>query len=301
MKIVATKAEVRAWRAGSAGVSPAPAGSAGVSPALGSVGLVPTMGYLHEGHLALVRRARQECDRVAASIFVNPAQFDRRADLDAYPRDLERDAALLDGAGCDLLFAPAPAEIYPEGFATWIEPGPVAAANEGASRPGHFRGVATVVAKLFGIVRPDRAYFGRKDAQQLAVVESIVRDLDLPVEIVGVPTVREADGLAMSSRNVRLAAEDRAAAPVVYRALRTARDLFAAGERDAELLRAAMRRTLAAEPRVERVDYASVADAATFAEQAHADDRSLFSLAVWIGGVRLIDNLTPADEPAPRE
>jgi pantoate--beta-alanine ligase len=273
MKTVETIAEVRDWRAEDA-----------------DVGLVPTMGFLHEGHLALVRRAKDECRRVAASIFVNPSQFDRAADLDSYPRDLERDLSLLEAAGCDLAFVPAAAEIYPPGFQTWVDPGAVAAPNEGAHRPGHFRGVATVVLKLFGIFRPRRAYFGRKDAQQLAVVRALVRDFDLPVEVVGVATVREPDGLAMSSRNALLSAADRRAAPVLYRALVAAREAWRRGERRAVELLDRVRGVLAEEPAV-RVDYLSVADPDTFEELDAVRGRAVLSLAAFVGPARLIDNV----------
>ncbi|HWX23761.1 MAG TPA: pantoate--beta-alanine ligase, partial [Vicinamibacteria bacterium] len=207
----------------------------------GEVGLVPTMGYLHRGHLSLVQRARRENDHVVVSLFVNPTQFGEHEDLSRYPRDLGRDRAALEEAGCDGLFAPSEEEMYPRGFDTAVAVGRVASPLEGERRPGHFRGVATVVLKLFGIVEPDRAYFGEKDAQQLGVIRTLVRDLNVRVEIVGCPTVREPDGLALSSRNSYLDAEERKAAPVLYRALRGAEELFAKGERDAALLRDRMK------------------------------------------------------------
>jgi pantoate--beta-alanine ligase len=274
MKTVRTIAEVRAWR----------------REAEGAVGLVPTMGYLHAGHLSLLARARAENERVAASVFVNPTQFGPQEDLSRYPRDLGRDQALLADTGCDLVFAPSVEEMYPPGLTTRVEPGLVAEPLEGARRPGHFQGVATVVAKLFGIFRPDRAYFGQKDAQQLAVIRRLARDLDLGVEVVACPTVREPDGLAMSSRNSYLDAADRQAAPVLYHALTAARDRWTAGERDAEALRALMRSVLDAEPRA-RTDYVSVADPETFRERERADAPSLLLLAVFVGRARLIDNL----------
>jgi pantoate--beta-alanine ligase len=274
VKVAATIADARAWRAS----------------ATGTVGLVPTMGALHAGHLSLVSRCRRETDHTVASLFVNPAQFGPREDLSRYPRDFEGDRRRLEEEGCALLFAPAPEEMYPAAFGTWIEPGEVGAPLEGARRPGHFRGVATVVQKLFGILEPDRAYFGEKDAQQLAVIRSMVRDLDVPVAVVGCPIVREADGLAMSSRNRYLDPDDRRAAPVLFRALSRARDLWRGGERDAETLRAALRETLAAEPRA-RVDYVSVADPGTFVELDRAEGPALLSLAVFVGGARLIDNV----------
>jgi pantoate--beta-alanine ligase len=274
VRIVRTIAEARAWRRSGEG----------------EVGLVPTMGALHRGHLSLVERARRDCARVAASVFVNPSQFGPGEDFAAYPRDLERDAALLEAAGCDLLFAPEPASMYAPGHDTRVEPGAVTAPLEGERRPGHFRGVATVVLKLLNVVQPERAYFGRKDAQQLAVVRRVVRDLDLPVEIVGCPTVREADGLALSSRNRYLDPAQRAAAPVLHRALCRARDAHRAGERDADALRALMRAALAGEP-LARVDYVSVADPDTFAELERVSGPALALVAVFVGRARLIDNL----------
>ncbi|MBI4235843.1 MAG: pantoate--beta-alanine ligase [Chloroflexi bacterium] len=256
----------------------------------GSLGFVPTMGYLHEGHLELVRRAKAENEAVAASIFVNPTQFGPAEDLAAYPRDFARDRAMLERTGCDLLFYPSVEEIYPPpGADMFVVPGRVAAVLEGAVRPGHFRGVATVVAKLFNIVQPQRAYFGQKDGQQVAVIKRMVRDLDFPVEIVVVPTVREPDGLAMSSRNVYLSPADRAAAPVLYRALRRAEELYQGGERDAEALRRAVRQVLASEP-LAHVDYVSVADADTLEELNRVQGCAMASLAVRIGRTRLIDN-----------
>jgi pantoate--beta-alanine ligase len=274
LKEVARIADARAWRAALGG----------------SVGLVPTMGYLHAGHLSLVERARRENDHVAASLFVNPTQFGPSEDLAGYPRDLARDRALLEQAGCDLLFAPGVADMYPEGRGTTVDPGGVSAPLEGERRPGHFQGVATVVLKLLNIVQPHRAYFGQKDAQQLGVIRAMVRDLDVPVEIVGCPTVREPDGLALSSRNSYLDADDRRAAPVLYRALLAARRLWEEGERSGDVLREAMRRVLAAEPRA-RVDYVSVADPLTFRELERLDGPALLSMAVFVGRARLIDNL----------
>ncbi len=254
-------------------------------------GFVPTMGALHEGHLSLVRLARLLCPRVAVSIFVNPTQFNDKRDLERYPRDLERDAELLRGAGCDVVFAPEAREIYPEGFSTAIDVGPVTRPLEGAMRPGHFNGVAVVVTKLLNIVRPTHAVFGQKDAQQLAVIRRMVRDLDMSVEIVAGPTSREADGLAMSSRNALLTIEDRAAAPVLWRALSAVRDGHAAGERDADVLRALMNAILGAEKRA-APEYVSVADPVTLAELDRVGAAgALVSLAVCFGPVRLIDNV----------
>jgi pantoate--beta-alanine ligase len=274
MKTVTTIAEVRRWRA----------------EAAGDLGLVPTMGYLHAGHLSLVERARRENARVAASVFVNPTQFGPQEDLARYPRDLERDRALLAGAGCDLLFAPAPEEIYPPGFATVVDTGAVSEPLEGERRPGHFRGVATVVLKLLGIFAPTRAYFGEKDAQQLAVIRRAVKDLDLPVQVVGCATVREADGLAMSSRNSYLDEGQRRAAPVLHRALTAARDAVRGGQRDASALRKLMQDVIEKEP-LARIDYVAVADPDTFRELSTVDGPALALLAVRVGRARLIDNL----------
>jgi pantoate--beta-alanine ligase len=256
------------------------------------VALVPTMGALHAGHLSLVERARLECATVVVSIFVNPAQFERPDDLAAYPRTLPSDLDACRRAGADLAFVPPADEVHVPGATTVVDPGPVAAVLEGAARPGHFVAVATVVAILLGIAGPDRAYFGEKDAQQLLVVRHMVRDLAIATEIVGCPTVREPDGLAMSSRNARLTPADRAAAPVLRRALLAAREAWDGGERDADRVRAALRSVLGAEPRA-RVGYASVADPETLAElSGPVDGDALCSLAAAFGAVRLIDNET---------
>ncbi len=262
---------------------------------LGPVGLVPTMGYLHDGHLSLARRARAECASVAASIFVNPAQFSPSEDLVAYPRDLPRDLALLEAAGVDLVWTPTPEIVYPAGFQTWVTVEEVARPLEGAHRPGHFRGVATVVAKLFNAFQPQRAYFGQKDAQQAAVIRQMARDLDFPVEIVICPTVREHDGLAMSSRNAYLNTGQRAAAPVLFRALSTAAMVWTAGERDAEGLRLLMAEIIDAEPLARR-QYVSVADPVTLQEMEGPVAHALLSMAVTIGRTRLIDNLVLGDD-----
>ncbi len=256
----------------------------------GTWGFVPTMGYLHEGHLSLVRRARAENDRVAVSIFVNPTQFGPHEDYARYPRDLERDLRLLEPLGVDLVFVPSVEEMYPPGFQTWVIVEEVSRPLEGASRPGHFRGVATVVAKLFNILQPDRAYFGQKDAQQTVVIRRMVQDLNIPVEIVICPTVREPDGLAMSSRNTYLSPEERRAATVLFRALQAAKARYEAGERDAEGLREAMREVIRAEP-LARIDYVSVAHPETLQELERVEGPALLSLAVYIGTTRLIDNL----------
>ncbi len=273
MQVLETIAQVRSVRSG-----------------FPTLGLVPTMGFLHEGHLSLVRRARAECGAVAVSIFVNPTQFGPDEDLARYPRDLARDLALLEGEGVDVAFTPKPAEIYPKGFASRIEVEGITAPLEGAARPGHFAGVATVVAKLFNIVQPTCAYFGQKDAQQAVVVRRMAADLDIPVRVVVADTVRKADGLALSSRNVYLTPAERAAAPLLYRGLCRAQALFAAGERDGGVLRASVREVIAIEPRFE-IDYVSVADPDTLQELERVDGSALVSLAARLGRTRLIDNI----------
>ena len=255
------------------------------------LGLVPTMGYLHEGHQSLVKRARKESDTLAVSIFVNPTQFGPQEDYAAYPRDMERDLELLAKEGTDLVFAPTVEEMYPRGFDTEVEVAGLAQRLEGEHRPGHFRGVATAVAKLFNIVRPDRAYFGQKDGQQTVVIKHMAIDLDMGVKIVVVPTVREPDGLAMSSRNVYLTPEQRRGATVVYKALCYAKDLWEKGEGDGERLRREVRRILKDEPQVNKVDYVSVADANTLEELDHVEDSAMVLAAVRIGKARLIDNV----------
>lgn len=255
----------------------------------GSVGFVPTMGYLHEGHMELVRRARAENITVIVSIFVNPSQFGPQEDFDSYPRDTERDLNLLEKEGVSLVFMPAAGEMYPEGFSTWVDVEKVSAELEGEDRPGHFRGVATVVCKLFNIVQPHRAYFGQKDAQQLVVIKKMASDLDMDLEIVAVPTVREPDGLAMSSRNTYLTKEERQAAVVLWKALCLARGQWSGGERDAAVLRREMISLIQREP-FAQIDYVSVADPDTLRELDTVGDRALVSLAVRIGKTRLIDN-----------
>ena len=255
------------------------------------LGLVPTMGALHEGHMSLVRRAREENETLAATIFVNPAQFGATEDLSTYPRPLEDDLAALLAQNADLVYVPPVVEVYPPGFDTWVDVPVLGDRLEGAHRPGHFRGVATVVAKLFGLIRPDRAYFGQKDGQQTVMIRRLARDLDLGVDVVVGPTVREPDGLALSSRNVYLSDEERNAAPVVYRALCEARRLWEGGVRDADMLRSEARRVLDAEPRVARIDYVSVADVETLEEMDTVDGPAMVSVAVQIGRPRLIDNI----------
>ena len=258
---------------------------------VGSLGLVPTMGYLHQGHLALVRRAREENDSLAVSIFINPSQFAPSEDFAAYPRDMERDLELLRGEGVDLVFTPSAKEMYSPGFDTWVQVAGMSRRLEGESRPDHFRGVATVVAKLFNIVWPDRAYFGQKDGQQVAVVKLMAADLNMGLEIVAVPTVRESDGLALSSRNVYLTAEQRSAAPVIYRALCSAQDSYEAGEVNAERLRSKVKDILDSEPLIEGIEYISVADFATLEELDAVAGPAMLSTAVRMGRARLIDNV----------
>jgi len=254
------------------------------------VGLVPTMGYLHEGHLSLVRRARAECASVAVSIFVNPTQFGPDEDLSAYPRDLDRDLSLLEDEDVDLVWTPTPDGLYPPGFQTWVTVEKVTQPLEGGMRPGHFRGVTTVVAKLFNGVQPQEAYFGQKDAQQAVVIRQMTHDLNFPVEIVVCPIVREPDGLAMSSRNVYLNPEEREAATVLYRALTSARAAFEAGERDAKRLRHTVTETIAREP-LACLQYVSCAHPETLQELEAVTDGALFSLAVLVGQTRLIDDI----------
>jgi len=254
------------------------------------IGLVPTMGALHSGHLVLVERARKECSPVYASIFLNPKQFGPKEDLSKYPRPLEEDTAKLEAARVDGLFLPDAADMYPPGFSTYVQVEGLSERLEGKSRPGHFRGVTTVVLKLLEIVQPHFAYFGRKDAQQARVVQQMVGDLNLDTEIVLCPIVREGDGLAMSSRNVYLDAEERKAAMVLSRALRAAEKEITAGVCDSLQLQQAMRKVLEAEPRA-RVDYAEIVDAETFEPMLRVGRRGYAVLAVFIGKTRLIDNL----------
>ena len=254
------------------------------------VGFVPTMGALHEGHLSLVRAAQQQCQPVVVSIFVNPKQFGLKEDLEKYPRQFEADRAMLESLGVDYLFAPSVAEMYPPGFSTYVDVEGISELHEGRSRPGHFRGVTTVVLKLLEIVGPRFAYFGRKDAQQARVVHKMATDLNLDAEIVVCPIVREADGLAISSRNAYLAPEERRAATVLNRALRAAQNEISAGERDTMRLIAAMRRELDAEP-LASTDYAEVVDAHSFETVTRLRRACFLLLAVFIGTTRLIDNL----------
>ena len=276
-RVVRSRAELRAALAG----SPRP------------VGLVPTMGALHEGHASLIRRARAESATVVISIFVNPRQFNDRSDFEKYPRDERADLRLAGEAGADLVWIPGVEDVYPAGFQTSVRVDRLTEPLEGAARPGHFEGVTTIVAILLGLAGAERAYFGQKDAQQLLVVRRMAADLGIGTEIVACPIVREPDGLALSSRNVRLTPADRAAAPVLRKALLAARARYDAGDRDGESLRSAMRAVLAAEPLADP-EYVSCADPATLAELAAFDGPALLSMAVRFGTVRLIDN-----EPLP--
>ena len=254
----------------------------------GTVGLVPTMGFLHDGHLSLIRRARDECERVIVSIFVNPTQFGPKEDLAKYPRDLERDLRLIEPF-TDVVWTPTPEIMYPTGYQTWVEVEAMTSPLEGAMRPGHFKGVTTVVAKLFNAVQPHKAYFGQKDAQQVAVIRRMARDLNFPIEIVICPTAREADGLAMSSRNVYLDGGQRQAATILFRSLSAAKELYETGERDAEKVRGKMKEVLAGEPLAE-AQYVSCADYDTLEELEVIRGKTLLSIAVFIGKTRLIDN-----------
>lgn len=265
------------------------------SQAVGSVGFVPTMGYLHEGHLSLVRRARAENDVVVASIFVNPTQFGPTEDFERYPRDPQRDLNLLQQERTDIVFMPSAVEMYPEGFSTYIDVDGVTEVLEGTHRPGHFRGVATVVLKLFNIVQPTRAYFGQKDAQQVVVIRKMVNDLKLNVEVVPCPTVRETGGLAMSSRNVYLSPDERRAALILFRALSLSERLWRSGERDATKLRDRLHLLMAREP-LASVDYISAAHPETLQELESMDGPTLISLAIRIGDTRLIDNLVVGEK-----
>lgn len=254
-----------------------------------TVGLVPTMGALHEGHMALVRRAREQCGFVGVSIFVNPTQFGPSEDFARYPRTLEADSRMCQQAGVDLIFAPDADEMYPEGFGTWVEVGGVTEMLEGEFRPGHFRGVATVCLKLFNIFRPDLAFFGLKDYQQLQVIRKMVRDLDLPVQIVPVEIVREPDGLALSSRNRYLNAEEHRAALILSKSLAAAKSAFDSGERSAQVIESIVRSVLDSEP-LAQTDYAVVVDAETLLAVERIDRPAVVVLAVRIGATRLIDN-----------
>jgi pantoate--beta-alanine ligase len=274
MQVVKTIAETRALR----------------QQLSGTVGFVPTMGYLHEGHAVLVKQAKQENSAAIVSIYVNPAQFGPREDFRAYPRDLDRDLDLLQKEGVDIVFVPSDDEMYPLGFSSWVDVEKVTERLEGESRPGHFRGVATVVAKLFNIVQPTRAYFGQKDAQQVVVIKRMAADLNMNLQVVVVPTVRESDGLAMSSRNIYLNPKERQAATILFKALTLARQLRGGGVKDAEEIRWQMTALVRKEP-LAKLDYASIADAETLQELDLLNRPAVASLAVRIGKTRLIDNM----------
>jgi len=254
------------------------------------VGLVPTMGYLHEGHLSLVRQACNECASVVVSIFVNPPQFGPAEDLSKYPRDLQHDLQMLASVDVDLVWTPSTDEMYPSGFQTWVMLEDLVKPLEGSMRPGHFRGVATVVSKLFNCVQPQKAYFGQKDAQQAAVIRRMTADLNFPIEVIICPIVRETDGLAMSSRNVYLGPEERQAATVLFRSLYAARSAYEKGERDANALRQIVTGIINAEP-LACLQYVSCADNDTLVELESLTGRTLLSMAVFLGRTRLIDNL----------
>jgi len=259
------------------------------------IAFVPTMGFLHEGHASLLREGRKQGDCLVLSIFVNPTQFGPNEDLERYPRNLEGDCTLAEACGTDIVFAPTAKGMYPDGFQTTVALGPLTEPLCGASRPGHFNGVAVVVAKLFGIVQPDIALFGKKDFQQLAVIRQMTADLNLPVEIVGMPIVREADGLAMSSRNSYLSAEERQQALCLYRAVRAVRELFDRGETSAELLLAAARAQIGTAPAAV-IDYLELRDATSLQTVQQAAQGTLLALAVKIGATRLIDNTVLGDD-----
>ena len=255
----------------------------------GTIGFVPTMGYLHEGHLELTRRAKAENDVAAVSIFVNPTQFGPKEDFEKYPRDTERDLKLLKDVGTDYVFMPTPKDMYPPDYNTWVNVEKVTERLEGAARPGHFRGVATIVNKLFNIVQPTRAYFGQKDAQQCAVIKKMVKDLDMPLEIVIIPTVREPDGLAMSSRNVYLSTEMRRQAPVLYKSLQLAEKLRQQGETDAGKIRQQMTGLIMQQP-LANIEYIDIADSETLEELKTIKPGTLISMVVKFGNTRLLDN-----------
>ena len=273
MKLLRTIAELKSYR----------------NDLAGSVGLVPTMGFLHEGHLSLVRQSKSDCDQSIVSIFVNPTQFGPNEDFNSYPRDTERDLRLLEKAGADAVFLPSVDEMYPKDADTFVLPGKIAGKLEGSVRSGHFKGVATVVLKLVNLVQPTKAYFGQKDAQQVAVIKKIVCDLNVPVEIVVMPIVRERDGLAMSSRNTYLNPAERSSATVLYRALELAESLIKSGERDGHIVKKNMTDLIISEP-LARIDYISTADVNSLEEQHIIVKPVLISLAVKIGRTRLIDN-----------
>ncbi|GFZ29787.1 pantothenate synthetase [Clostridium zeae] len=256
-----------------------------------SVGFVPTMGYLHEGHASLIEAASKENHKVVVSIFVNPIQFGPKEDLDKYPRDLKRDSKIVEASGGDLIFNPNPSEMYVEDFSSFVEVNSLTDGLCGAKRPGHFKGVCTVVTKLFNIVTPDKAYFGEKDAQQLAVIKKMVRDLNIPVEIIGCPIIRENDGLAKSSRNIYLNAEERTAALILSKSLEKAKSALTAGERSSEKIRDIIIDTLSSEP-LAKIDYVEIVDSTSLTSINYIENSILIAIAVFMGKTRLIDNFT---------
>jgi pantoate--beta-alanine ligase len=274
MKILKTTSELRAYRNG----------------LTGSVGFVPTMGFLHEGHLSLVKQSKSDSNHTVVSIFVNPTQFGPTEDFNSYPRDTDHDLALLEKVGTDAVFLPSVDEMYPNGADTFIVPGKIAERLEGTVRPGHFRGVATVVLKLFNLVQPQKAYFGQKDAQQVSVIKKMVADLNVPVEIVEMPTMRQSDGLALSSRNTYLNPTERKSATVLFRSLKLAESLINDGERDVEIVKQKMNELISREL-LAHVEYVSIADSLFLEEQIFVVKPVLISLVVRIGHTRLIDNL----------
>lgn len=255
-----------------------------------TIGLVPTMGYLHQGHLSLIREARKDCQQVFISIFVNPTQFAPSEDYNSYPRDLQRDKRLARKEGVDIIFAPSPGEMYPPGFHTFVEVEKLSQPLCGGSRPGHFRGVATVVAKLFNIIRPHIAYFGQKDAQQAIIIKRMVGDLNMDIEIKVLPIVRERDGLALSSRNQYLNKAERQAAPILYRSLQEAKRMIQSGERRSSNIIHRMEEMIKGE-KLAKIDYLAIVDGETLEERERVEGKLLIALAVWIGKIRLIDNL----------
>ncbi len=260
------------------------------------IGFVPTMGYLHDGHISLVRCAKKENDVVVMSIFVNPTQFGPNEDFERYPRDLKRDSEIAKKEKVDFLFVPQVSDMYPEGFSTYVEVEGLTEGLCGARRPGHFRGVATVVTKLLNIVQPHRAYFGKKDFQQLKVIERLVKDLNFDVEVVGCPIVREEDGLAKSSRNVYLSAEERKSATSLYRALKLAKKMFDEGERDAEKIKSEMEKFILSHPHVKKIDYIEIVDVDSLKPVKSLKEGDLIALAVFVGNTRLIDNWVVGEE-----
>ncbi len=254
------------------------------------VGFVPTMGYLHEGHLSLIKKAKEDNQSAVVSIFVNPTQFGPKEDLVSYPRDIPRDLAMLESVGTDAVFIPSAGEMYPEGFSTWVVVEGLTDRLEGAARPGHFRGVTTVVVKLFGIVQPTRAYFGQKDAQQAFVLTKMATDLNMPLDVITLPTVRESDGLAMSSRNTYLTPEERKAAPVVYRSLLLAQKFWSQGEKDTGRIKQAMKELIEKEP-LAGIEYISITDARSLQELEKVNPPALVSMVVKFGKTRLLDNI----------